>query len=72
MQIKSFSHEAYELRGKMVEMQQVVESCSSQLLDFDNINKLSSQLIEQLQTEVELYKVQLFGPNYSLDSMKNG
>jgi hypothetical protein len=52
-------------------MHQVVESCSSQLLDFDNINKLSSQLIEQLQTEVELYKVQLFGPNYSLDSMKN-
>lgn len=29
------------------------------MMDFDQINKLSTQLIEQLQSEVEIYKGQL-------------
>jgi hypothetical protein len=34
------------MRDKMLEMQSVVESCSNQLMEFDRVNRMSSQLIE--------------------------
>ena len=37
-------------------MQSVIDQCSMQMQDFDQINKMSTQLIEQLQNEVDYYK----------------
>lgn len=33
-------------KDKMQEMEGVIEQCSQQMLDFDQINRMSSQLIE--------------------------
>jgi hypothetical protein len=57
-QIEGFREEAQFFRDKMEEMQGVIDQCSLQMMDFDAINKMSSALIEQLQTEVDHYRSQ--------------
>lgn len=57
-QIEGCREEALDFREKMEEMQGVIDQCSLQMMDFDAINKMSTALIEQLQTEVDHYRSQ--------------
>lgn len=47
------------LREKQNQMQTVIEGCSSQMLEFEQVNQMSCELIEKLQREVDFYKKEL-------------
>ncbi|CDW79493.1 UNKNOWN [Stylonychia lemnae] len=45
-------------KEKYEQMQFVIDGCSQQMQDFEQVNQMSCDLIEKLQTEVEFYKIE--------------
>jgi len=57
--LRTVSIDCQFYKDKYIQMQAVVDGCSAQVREFDQVNAMSCDIIERLQSEVEFLKLQL-------------